>query len=374
MKNVETETKIIQEFLTAKQNIDIKEISEKINWFSLLTRASSNRVLYLFANNLRRYGEISEKNKRKLDPIISEGNENIEKFKKTFLLIQEILSKEKIPFLVIKTHRETPYVIGDLDILIKPKDYQRTIKLFENELGKLPTNGMNKISKFIKIDLPKILVIDFKKQKKSKTEMNFEKDGFLLVDVHKEIFWYGYQYFDEDILWKNIEIKNKHEVTYYIPSPEVEVVLTLVHILRERRVVNFLDLLYLKEVSKSVNWNLVYEQTKKYEWDLLFLKLIAILNEINKRLYPEEKNSLVNLKTPFNFKIRGELLMPFILPLWFGIETFLVRFEKVKNIPIFELFYYIFGFFRYYITNGKEIPVYNHWFNLRKLYHLSIST
>jgi len=368
------ETILIRDVIDGKISEQTKKLLKNSNMTNVLKRASTNRVLYYFSKKIAKHFNNNQKITKNLNLIISEGDEYIRKFNKTIQFIVKNFKSERIPVLISKTHRVIPYVTMDVDAFVGSKYYKKA----KEKLEKFQKEGnfqevykhkkMNTELNFIRARLPKILVINFRRKKlENNYAKHIEIPGLLISDLHKEFFWQYYNYFNPNIYWKDRRMIKSSDIEFNIPSIEVEVILSLVHILRERRAINYLEFLFIKDLSKKADWNIVFEESKKYGWRILFIKLVALLNQLNKMLYPEEKDPLINFKASSKFKIKGDVEMPFILPLKFGLQTFYIRFKRVLNLPLYEIFYFVFIYLKYHVSNKIEVPVYSHWFNFKQM-------
>ena len=348
---VDIETRIILSGVEKSRQI-LDKIYPKIkDWDRILKKASLNRVLYIFAKNLMDYKAISKSPlsplTKKLELIIDESKKRLIQLKKTLTFLKEISQQYSIPFLVIKTHRTLPFITLDVDILVKPNDFNNFKKLIKLPGYKEKSNNPN-IQPHIKLP------------------------DMLTIDLHRDISWGYCPYIDQDLVWEKPQKVKIEGIECLIPSIEVETIIMIIHTFRERFQLTLLEFLFLKHNHKRINWSLIVEQSRKYGWQKSLIQFILITNTINEKLYPQEKELLVKLEetqgTPSKYKFKSCLSMPHIYSLPFILSIFFRwTIKNRRPFSIYLLLYYFYALIRYKVTKGLMVPMYRHWFSFEKL-------
>lgn len=283
-------------------------LKEQIPEKNFLKQASNNRVLYYYLKNI---------NKKGAKKILRNGEKRINKLKKTLVFINKIFKKNKLKFLVVKTYKFISYVTFDVDLLVKPKDFEKTKQV-------LRKNGCK---------------IEKHPGKQTFKQANCRKKGFLNIDLHTGFSWQGVTYLDDKLLWKNPQKVRMQGVLTNIPNATVEFLLNAAHVLSERRFITILDYLFFVQSLKKTNLKLMLSQTKKHYWDTSFKRLLRIIKQLS-----------------YNSKF------PYFLPTSFVINIFWERFRKTGYFPKFDFAYYFFTMLRYYLSGKKRMPFYRDWY------------
>lgn len=275
-------------------------------------KLSNNRMLF--------YTLRSSKKDKLTNYYFRIGKHWINKLKKTLIFLDSFFRKHHISYLIVKTYKHIPYVTFDVDVLVKERDFIKSITLFKNQhfdLGKHPG-------------------------KQSLKQINLFKNGFLTIDLHKGFFWQGKQFFDEQLAWVKTRSAKISDINVSIPNNFIEVLLNLAHILHERRYITYLDYFFLIKELKTIDKTGLLKQADKYAWGSSLRDLLSIIDFIK-----------VNY---------GSINFPYMLPFRLSLKTFTERYKKTRYFPKFDFFYFLFTTLRYYITNKKRLPYYNHWF------------
>lgn len=321
----------------------------KYCWRKLLKIASQNRVLYYFVREVLSQCErsLDDNIHRDLKHIEMEGERWIQRFEDTLNMVHSVLDKAGIPFLVIKTYKFIPYVTIDIDVLVR--EYQTAIHLLGQygEIKHHPSPG---------------------KQSSEKQKYVYLKE-LLKIDLHKAVYWQGYSYIDEDILWEKVKLQKVMKISEtYIPNREVEFLLNAAHILYERRYITLLDFLFLKRVStEDISWDLIFEQADKYGWRASLVALIRILAQIDYALFNNRPSTfpLFDLCKRRERKTLGDL--PYHFPIGFGLRVFWDHFRTTSCLAPMDFAYYVFATARHRVTLGNRLPYYLDWFPLKEL-------
>ncbi len=155
-----------------------------INHNDQLDQNEKNRNLYkyLIGNNVAYYySKILSGNKNRYErKIISTGDLFNKEYIKTLKLLDSISNKNKIPFLLFKTYKYINEAVdGDIDIIIKEKDFYK----FLRELSK---EGFSCIEE-------------------SPLKAICKKNGFKKIEPRVNIAFHGFTVLGESEIWKHTE-------------------------------------------------------------------------------------------------------------------------------------------------------------------------
>lgn len=227
-------------------NISIEEID--LN--KLLILAKKNNLLFYVCQLLKEnyFPKISASGRDKIDSIIKEGNEELEKISKSINVSNENIEE----YVLIKTYRGYPRIANDLDILVED---------FYREFDNLKNDGIN-----------------YRDWDKQLLEVVFQNEGMAKIHLHGKIGWLNRSYFDLDIVWQNPRKALFSDRQVSIPGFTADFLIHLAHMNFEPMHFTLSELLYLFKISEKVNWELVYRQSKKYNWHRTLLKTLEILD------------------------------------------------------------------------------------------------
>jgi len=298
----------------------------------LLHRASHNRVLYLLSRNLLHAGFSSWE--LALHTVLSAGEERLAKLSDTLAFLEATLPAVGIDYLVVKTYKYVPYVTFDVDVLVRPEQFDYAKRTFaEKGLSILKHPGES-----------------FRKQS------NCEREDLLRIDLHQGFYWQGFSYLDTDLVWEQPVHRQIGDIRTPTPSVEVEVLLNIVHLLYERRYVTLLDLIYFRRAfQEGCHWEMIQAQARKYGWGRSLQSLRATLNSLTEYVWDTEIAG-PKARLPANTRL------PYMIPLWQVWGFFFEKARAARSIPWFDFAYYHFATARYYLTGRARLPFYLHWY------------
>jgi len=340
-----------------------------IDWERCLISASQNKLLYSFSKRLlERKFSLPEKVEITLREILSQGERLLWEMKEVIRLIQSSLTKERIAFLFFKTKKNYPYILSDIDLLVKEKDFTRACQALEREksfaksrLGVVSERdimGEDKVSFRVGDYFPQNLWQRWTKQA-----------GPIKVDIHRKPAWGGKVLFDGGLIWKDIRETEICGVKCSIPSKEMEALATVASLIFDRRSIPLLEFLNLKELIKEeIDRDLLLGQARKYNWERELLYFLRTLDELNKKLFPKEREPLLPSQilggTSKKIRIRAAVTFPYHFSLNFALGVILRGAKKDFRAGLFNLLYYLFSTTRYYLT-GRRVTGWGSWFPLK---------
>jgi len=320
-----------------------------VDWDRTLRQASLNRVLYLFSRNLLE-GASPSPLLENLELIVSEGDRWLNELRKNLEFISVSFSQAAIPFLIIKTYRNLPYVTFDVDVLVRPEDFGKAERVLQESGAKLEYFSPKK-------------------------QTNIEISPLLKIDLHKDLYWQDSTFLDLDFVWKQPRTQKIEAVACPIPNLEAELALTIAHTLYERLHLTLLEFLFIKSAWEQVKWETISFQAIKHGWERAFCRFISIFNQLDQKVYPpleqKEKDLLSSfqengLKIP-KVKIRSPVSFPYLYPALYGLEVWGETLLRKRCPPLYEGSYYLFALFRYHLSNKQRVPMYDHWFSFDRL-------
>ena len=320
-----------------------------IKWEDMIRKTSQNRVLFIFSKNLLEHRKTKELPllQSNLTRIVLEGKKWLKRLRDTLLFLDSLLAEKGINFLTVKTYKIIPYVTYEVDILVQPSEYQKTLEV-----------------------LRKAGRIDKHPGKQAEKQRNFFRHDLLTTDIHKGFSWQGFEYLDANMLWKGVRKQEIGGVPCIIPSLEVEMLLNMAHILFERRYVTLLDFLYIKSICQDKpDWATIVRQTEEYGWNRSFSYLALTINSINKKIYPDEEGTMESLdqwallQSHLGKKTGYPEVheMPHFLPFLEVMKIFQEKAHYKGSLPKWDIAYYFYTTLRYYLSGRRRMPYYLDW-------------
>ena len=334
---MESITRFICDTVLFAKDSNIANRAENFDLVTLARRASHARVLYLLTKNLLDC-EVHSWEPALLS-IISEGEKQLYTLSATLDFISTTLPAAGIDYLVVKTYKYVPYITFDVDLLVRPEQYEATKLIFAQEgfsILKHPGESFRK-------------------------QCNCERDDLLRIDLHQGFYWQQFTYLDEDLIWKQPIYRKMRTIKIPTPSLEIEVLLNIVHLLFERRYVTLLDLIYFqKAIDEGFRWEVIEGQAQKYGWRRSLHFFRNVVNELITEVWGVDIG-MSEIVLP------AHTSLPFMMSPWSVWGIFIEKICATGTISWFDLAYYHFITVRYYFTGRKRLPFYLHWYSMEKL-------
>lgn len=345
-----------------------------INWERCLISASQNKLLYSFSKRLLG-GKFSLPGEVEitLREIISYGEKLLREMKEVIHLIQNNLAREGITSLFFKTKKNHPYVLSDIDLLVREEDFAGASQVLEKEksftksrlgiMNERDIMGEDKVSFRVGNYLPQNL-----------WQRGTKQAGPIKVDIHRKPSWGGRVLFDSNLIWKNIRRTEICGARCPIPSKEIEALSIVASLIFDRRSIPLLEFLNLKElVKEEIDWNILLGQAERYNWERELLYFFRTLNELNKKLFPKERKPLLPSQIlggiSEKIRIKEAVNFPYRFPPNFALGVILGGAKKNFKATLFNLLYYLFSTTRYYLT-GRRVTGWGSWFPLENFKRL----
>lgn len=337
MQNVEPLTRFICDTILMPKDIDLVAQASQFDLGTLLRRASHNRVLYLLVQNLL-YADLSSWEPTLCD-VLFESRKPLAKLADTLAFLSATLPTVGIDYLVVKTYKYIPYVTFDVDVLVRPEQFEHTKQVFaEKGLSILRHPGES-----------------FRKQS------NCEREDLLRIDLHQGFYWQESSYLDEDLVWEQPVHRRVGTIEMPTPSLEIEVLLNIAHLLYERRYLTLLDLIYFREaVEEGCRWEMIEARAQEYGWKRSLDIFRSIFDALIEQVWGLEA-------TGPKIELPVQISLPYMIPLRQVWGFFIEKIQATRTIPWFDVAYYHFATGRYYLTGRARLPFYLHWYPMDKL-------
>lgn len=219
--------------------------------------ASKNNLLYNASKQILDFPSLSEENRRRFQIIVSDGEKNLAKVRRT---LEEI--KKHLPNCIIfKTFRGTNFIRIPTDIDVLTRTFKTDINKFMGfgykTSGYLPREG----------------------------SLHLLRDAMWKIHLHNDISWAQTHFFNLDFIFQNprTEVFNGQEVT--IPNITADVLIHLAHMNFEPLNMVLAELLYLFTIIPKMDFHLALEQSEKYRWKKTFLRTLNLINNFHYYFY-----------------------------------------------------------------------------------------
>lgn len=242
-------------------------------------------------------------------PDLKEEFEKYNTWKEGFIKVSNIFLQNDIEYIFIKTPSFFPYTSGNLDVLVKEKDFSKAGNLLES-------NSFVKLKNIQESDIKWLY-----------RKFNNECDASP-VHLHRRVFWGG-TFLDSESIWKN-RPKEPVEDRVFTLSPEDCVLTTLAHSFYENAGVRLLDLSIIKYLveDKKIDWEYLKAIADRYKWIDGYYSSLLIYEYLHKNIFenglfpPEiireaknfvDKNWFLRMIVPK--VLQSRITMPFYIPI-----------------------------------------------------------
>lgn len=266
---------------------------EKAYSQEVLQLATRNKVSYYFAKRVLQ-------DKLELDgslkAIVELGERNIAKVRETLKFVSSLFTHMGLEFLVIKTLKGFPFITEDIDIIVKERDYQCATHVLESRGASKNSGRLINVIFNLGLGVP-----------------DYKLKELLKLDLYKTIPYPGLKSFDEEFLWRNPRLVDIYDVRCLVPSCEADLLTLISSTLFTDAKFTLLDFLYINSLfENTLNFEETFEQTQKYRWDTQFLKLVSVLQTMQKRIYRSE---FIPSDVIFPFEASLSIILPSLIGL-----------------------------------------------------------
>ncbi|MCD6094285.1 MAG: hypothetical protein J7J51_05835 [Candidatus Omnitrophica bacterium] len=238
---------------------------------SIFNYAYKNRLVHHLALNYK--DKFKGDNKSYISTFVSEYNNYKKAIRDSITIIKEYMKEQ--PFIIIKTFSSYPHLTNDIDVVV------------ENE--NIAKNLNKKLLKY---------------------------KGIFPVDVNTEISWRGADAISNGFIWRNIEKFSFEGISFFVPNPQLDVLIRMAHVPFELAVVRLGELLHIyRQISfSSVDISNLKREVELMNWRKTFNKMLYIFDILHFSLFD----------TPFFAKLRyhslafsssGKIEFPYRVPI-----------------------------------------------------------
>jgi len=189
---------------------------------------------------------------------------------RTITFLDDLLKKEGVEYIYVKTYRPIPYAPNDIDILIHEEDFEYFTRLLNTYGFKIMRRGV---------------------------EVRCLREDMTRIDVYSSIIYAGVKFdIKHQLFSKRTHVNFLGIHNFSIPSPELDALIVLLHDVLGHRTINYLDYYYIKHyllrnLTSNTVLRFLYDVTKGAH---LVKRCIALLLSL------EHEGDLKNIK---NFPI-----------------------------------------------------------------------
>lgn len=280
-------------------NYNISDISPSL---IRILKENAVPIVYLYSASKELFNFDSQ-------PDLKEEFEKYNTWKEDFIKVSNIFLQNNIDYIFIKTPSFFPYTSGNLDVLVKEKDFSKAGNLLES-------NGFIKLKNIRESDIKWL----YKK---------FDKgEEVLPVHLHRRVFWGG-TFLDSESIWKNRPKEPIEDIVFTL-SPEDCVLTTLAHSFYENAGVRLLDLSIIKYLveGKKIDWEYLKAIADRYKWIDGFYSSLLIYEYLHKNIFENELFPLEVIQKAEDFVnkdrflriivpkvLKSKMMMPFYIPI-----------------------------------------------------------
>lgn len=213
-----------------------------------------NRLLYWFSKNY--YSEVGDPELVDFfEWIKNRGDAVVEIQKKTLRKISDISGEFGLDYMIAKLGRNFDYISSDIDLVVRQKDMESWISIFEK--------------------------MDFKVEKHTEFMGNkvyqrtVSHPDYTKIDLTSQFCWQGNLYFSKELIWQ------RHGAIGKELSIEADFLINFCTVIFKKYYYGYLDFDYLNYLySKKLDSVLIKKQSKKYNWGRTFDRNMEFFNQI----------------------------------------------------------------------------------------------
>jgi thymidylate kinase len=285
-------------------------------------------IVYLYSESKELFNFDSQ-------PDLKEEFEKYNTWKEEFIKVSNIFLQNDINYIFIKTPSFFPYTSGNLDVLVKEKDFSKAGNLLES-------NGFVKLKNIRESDIKWLY-----------RKFNNGCDASPL-HLHRRVFWGG-TFLDSESIWVNRPNKPFEDFVFTLSSNDC-LLTTLAHSFYENAGIRLLDLSIIKYLveNNNINWEFLKATADHYKWIDGFYSSLLIYEHLNKKIFEaglfplnivQEAENFVNkdifLRRIVPKTFQAEITMPFYISIMLSKTLHYKKILKDKELggKIQRLFY-----------------------------------
>lgn len=236
-----TALKKINEYIVNSKDVP-ESVSKNIIFYEYLL---NNSVAYYYSKCL------SKKPTQTENKILKKGDDFNKTYFKTLELISNVCRKQRIEFLLFKTYKYVPEAVdGDIDIIVKNKDFHRFFRVFKKLGFKCTTD------RFFKGDC--------------------QKNGFCKIEPRVNISFHGMVLMPEQNIWQHAEEVRINNMRLQKTSKELDIFALLLNVLYGPNYLKLYLYLILKQIDQAKILAPCSHLSVKQDLEFLFNKISKI--------------------------------------------------------------------------------------------------
>ena len=250
---------------------------------------------------------------------VGKHQEKYDRWKEAFKPVKDTFLANGIQYVFIKSPSLLPYTSGNLDVMVKEKDFTKAGNLLER-IGFVELKNIREPHKYLykRFDGGKEIVA---------------------VHLHSRVFW-GATFIDPDSVWTGVD-KVPFDDIVFVLRPEDCMLTTFAHSFYENSAIRLLDLCIVKHLvgSGRIDWQYLRGTAEAFNWEdgfhLSVLAYSRLCQDLfDTPLFPQDAldaaarftNSRMFLRTAARRMTSPRLSMPSYLPL---LTTKLIAYRKL---------------------------------------------
>ncbi|PID27540.1 MAG: hypothetical protein CSB55_08675 [Candidatus Cloacimonadota bacterium] len=198
----------------------------------------------------------------------SEEENLYKKWATEFTVIKEKWDAEKIDYIFHKSINDFPYLSGNLDILVREKDFTRAGEILK-EIGYIDLRSIQEAHK--------------------EYYRKFEGEKEIIpIHLHKRVCWVV-PFCDIDHIWENYKISEDDPLVHYPGNDDAALIICAHHFLEDHQLSLF-DLKVIRECIKreNIDWNFVIKTAENMRWDHSLYTVLIIFEHLANTLLGEK--------------------------------------------------------------------------------------
>jgi thymidylate kinase len=250
---------------------------------------------------------------------LAKHQEKCDRWKEAFKSVKDTFLANGIQYVFIKSPSLFPYTSGNLDVMVKEKDFAEAGNLLER-IGFVELKNIREPHKYLykRFDCGKEVVA---------------------VHLHSRVFW-GATFIDPDSVWAGVDRIPFDDIVFAL-RPEDCILTTFAHSFYENSAIRLLDLCIVKHLagSERIDWQYLRDTARAYNWEDGFHLSMLAYSRLHQELFgsplfPQEAldeavrftNSRMFLRMAARSMTGSRVTMPFYLPL---LTTKLLAYRKL---------------------------------------------
>ena len=325
-------------------------------WYDLLEQAAQNRLLYATSHAILRLDPLPVSLRPALQRVVDSGEAWQARLKATLQFVVGTFQNHGIAALIVRTAQAVPYVTFDVDVLVRPSDFQKAVAVLQ-EQGATITSHDTSLG-----------------GRRRGAQVNVRKNGLLTIDLHQDFTWQHRSYMDEEYVWKAPSISEIQGVMVPTPRPEAALLIALAHLACESFYLTLNDLLQLRPfLARIEDPASMATQVARHGWTQGYGRIVRLWDTLSRSVLPWSESTLPahRLQMPPS-AVESNASCPAWLPWGDVTAVFLEPLWHRRAIDVTALAYAGYCRIRQCVPRSNQRgarrwPYYDNWFNLAEL-------